>query len=526
MPTRHFDVIVLGRTVGALLCAALLARRELRVLVLGQGQQAPLYRVEGLPMMRRVFTLLSATSPSFRRCLSDLAQTQNFRRMTRPLDPMFALLEGPVRFEVPPDVELFGREIAREFPEVAQSIAELYAEISSDNGLLDAAFERDVVWPPGTFFERLETGRAASSLPHASSYGSEALLERLPPEHGFRSVMEQAALFSSHAGLEVKSMSTLALSRLHGSWTRGVHSLARGEQELEDFLTARIHAHGGMVQLEGRAERLVVKRGRVAGVIERGEDGLTAAEAVVSATTGETLAELSEGHGISPKARDHWPRVDVVGGRFVVNLLVDSQVVPSPLPRESFLKGQGQAAVDVHLQHYPAKAFQSTAVDEERLAGLTLLVAEMLLPVSAGVHLLGAREAVLATLRQYLPFIDEHLVLIDSPHDGLPAAAFSPTTKGRREPRYIERIHLRSASPSAEPMEPRLIVDAPGYLTFSGEPLRGPITGSYLVGPSVLPALGQEGEVLAAWSVARILTRKDRARQRMRRQLWTKIETS
>lgn len=526
MPTRHFDVIVLGRNVGALICAALLSRRELRVLVLGQGQQAPVYRVEGLPMMRRVFTLLSATSPSFRRCLADLAQTQNFRRMTRPLDPMFALLDGPIRFEVPPDVELFSREIAREFPEVAQSIAELYTEISSDNGLVDAAFERDAVWPPGTFFERWETGRVASSLPHATSYGAEPLLEKLPPGHGFRAVMERSAVFSSNAGLDVSSMSTLALSRLHGSWTRGVHSLPRGEQELEEFLTGRILAHGGMVHLEGRAERLVVKRGRVAGVIERGEDGLTAAEAIVSATTGEALAELSEGQGISPKARDHWPRVDIVGGRFVVNILVDSRVVPSPLPRESFLVGQGPAAVNVHLQHHPAKGFQSAAVDAERLEGLTLLVAEMLLPVSGGVHLLGAREAVVATVREYLPFLDEHLVLIDSPHDGLPATSFSPTERGRREPRFIERIHLRGASPSAEAMEPRLIVDAPGYLTFCGEPIRGPITGSYLVGPSVLPALGQEGEVLAAWSVARILTRKDRARQRMRRQLWTKIETS
>jgi hypothetical protein len=45
------------------------------------------------------------------------------------------------------------------------------------------------------------------------------------------------------------------------------------------------------------------------------------------------------------------------------------------------------------------------------------------------------------------------------------------------------------------------------------------------VGKTVLPALGQEGELIAAASVARIVTRRDRARQRMRRQMWTKIET-
>jgi hypothetical protein len=56
--------------------------------------------------------------------------------------------------------------------------------------------------------------------------------------------------------------------------------------------------------------------------------------------------------------------------------------------------------------------------------------------------------------------------------------------------------------------------------------LRGPIPGTFLVGSSVLPALGQEGELLAAWSVARLVTRGDRTRQRMRQKLWSKIETT
>ena len=55
--------------------------------------------------------------------------------------------------------------------------------------------------------------------------------------------------------------------------------------------------------------------------------------------------------------------------------------------------------------------------------------------------------------------------------------------------------------------------------------MRGPIPGTYLVDRTVLPALGQEGEPLAAWSAARLITRKDRTRQKMRREMWTKVET-
>ena len=68
-------------------------------------------------------------------------------------------------------------------------------------------------------------------------------------------------------------------------------------------------------------------------------------------------------------------------------------------------------------------------------------------------------------------------------------------------------------------------VDPAGYHDLGGEPFRGPIPGTYLVGPTVMPALGQEGELLAAWSAARTITRKNRARQKIRRQMWTKIET-
>ena len=65
-----------------------------------------------------------------------------------------------------------------------------------------------------------------------------------------------------------------------------------------------------------------------------------------------------------------------------------------------------------------------------------------------------------------------------------------------------------------------------GYFDLAAEPLRGPVPGTFLVGRTVLPALGQEGELLAALSVAHLITRKDKHRQKMRRHLWTKLETT
>ena len=148
---KHYDVVVLGAGLGALTTAALLARRSWRVLVLGQGYRPATYTYDGLTLARRPFTFLAHSSPAWGRVLVELAQSQTFKRRTRPLDPMFQVLAPRLRLELPPDLVLFGKEIDREYPEVRRVVDELYAELARTNAAADAAFERDAVWPPGTF---------------------------------------------------------------------------------------------------------------------------------------------------------------------------------------------------------------------------------------------------------------------------------------------------------------------------------------------------------------------------------------
>jgi hypothetical protein len=170
----------------------------------------------------------------------------------------------------------------------------------------------------------------------------------------------------------------------------------------------------------------------------------------------------------------------------------------------------------VHLQKRAAGPDAKGSRDGE-----VTLVAECVLPARSSLTVLEARHAVLETLRGAFPFLDEHTLVVDSVHDGLPLVDHS--TGVRRE---IERLHVTETSPGREPMERLWSVDPPGFLGVSGEPVRGPIPNTFLVGSTVLPALGQEGELLAAWSVARLVTRRDKARQRLRQKLWSKIETA
>ena len=116
--SKHYDVAILGAGVGALTAAALLARRSWRVLVLGQGWRPPTYQYDGVTLARRPFAFLAGSSPAWSRVLVELAQSQTFRRRTLALDPMFQVLARRLRLEVPPEVQLFGKEIDRVFPEV------------------------------------------------------------------------------------------------------------------------------------------------------------------------------------------------------------------------------------------------------------------------------------------------------------------------------------------------------------------------------------------------------------------------
>jgi phytoene dehydrogenase-like protein len=525
--TKHFDVIVLGRSIGALTTAALLARRDFTVLVLGQGERAAGYRAGNRTLSRRAFTMLAATSPTWNKVVVELAQSQTWKRRIRPASPMMQVLSPRRRLDVPPDVALFGREIDREYPELRRLCDELYGELARVNGAADEAFERDAVWPPGTFWERRETNRFAALLPHARAEPDADLLAEFPRGHAFRQIVAASVLFATDFSALPPPF---AVARLHGAWTRGVFTLARGEEELEEFLVDRIEAHGGRVLFGDRAASLHLRRGVAAGVVIDGDSSPTGASFVITDADGESLALLSGGEGIHKRAQREWPRITSSVGRFVVSLVVKRAGLPEPLGPEAFILPGDRPAPPrprtgeptsrrslppalrpvIHLQR-----IGRVGVEE----GEELLLAEMLLPDRGPIAPHEARHAVLSVLCAELPFLERHLVLVDSVHDGLPAWVWEG---GRR--RHADRAALKGASSTPEPMRRQLEVDPPGYLGLAGEPIRGPIERTLMVGRSVLPALGQEGQLLAAWGAARLVTRTDRQKERMRRDMWTKVE--
>jgi hypothetical protein len=509
---RHFDVVVIGRSLGCLTAAALLARRDFRVLVLGHGEPPPSYGWQGRRLARKLFSLPFGETPVWRRVLVDLAQSQTFRRQTRRIDPAFSLLAGPHRLQIPRERAAFAGEVRREFPDVQPVVDELWSTLALADRALEAALSRDVPLAPVGFLERLRARRWLGALPFASE-SLRGLLDKLPGGHIYREAAFLPAVFLGDWGCPEGELPLLGAARLQHDFMRHGLSFEGGADGFEDFLVQRIRAHGGRCELNERADGFTFRRGRVSGVVMGGGEETIGADQVVTGLDGRALVELSEGRGLSPSYA-RWPELKPTLGRFVVSCWVRGAGLPEPLGHEAMvLPGpdvRGAPRPPLHVQRLRDEADPS----------VEQLVAEVLVPLGQVRRGSELRGVVLSCLREQFPFIDRHLLLSDSPHDGLPL-----TVHEQGQTREIERVHLRGGSPRPEPMQPLWRAEPAGLLGLAGEPIVGPVRGTLLVGKTVFPGLGQEGELMAAWSAASRVTRKDRVWQRRRRQMWTKIDT-
>ena len=163
MPTSHYDVVVLGAHLEPLLCAALLAREGLRVLVLGQGAPEPSYVLEGVEVEPYGLTLTGAQSPAIQDTLELLALRQDVRQRTADRTQVFQLLLPDHRINVYPDAKSWLEEVNRELPRVTRQAADITRTLAEVRAELDLMVSRGLTWPPETFIERQQFAFTASA---------------------------------------------------------------------------------------------------------------------------------------------------------------------------------------------------------------------------------------------------------------------------------------------------------------------------------------------------------------------------
>lgn len=511
MNTAYYDVIVLGSRLGGLVSGALLAKNGFRVLVLGQDDVGPTYTVGPLTLPRGPFDFVAAHSPVVRRTLNELALLQQVRRRMIQHPVAFQVCLPKQRFDFALEPDVLEREIEREFPEVKRPIEDIHRAIRRASEALDRMTESDLVWPPEGFFEQRRFQRAAAGIPF-STRGNEAWdpLAELAEEHPFRHVVQAPARFST--GLDPSQLSGLGIAQPYASWMKGNLKLEGGYAWLRQQLAERLNTYSGEFRPRERADRILVRRGSVVGVR--------------LASTGETLGcsfvvancDLSKLLRIVPDRTPFEEVFERIGEpqprwfRFTLNCVLAPEGIPEGMAQDVFyvrdLERARSSETMLHIERHPP--------DEN---GHALLTVQTLLPRRSVEDIPGflgsVRERVLSAVGELVPFLGDHLLYVDSPHDGREAqdircrGDITPDEPWSRGPSTMEAVY-------GYPVR--------GVLGVCAMPSRTPIDRLYLCNEQVVPGLGLEGSLLAAASVARLVAKHDRRKEWMRRGLWTKSD--
>jgi len=508
--SSYFDVVLLGTDLGPLLAGALLAKRGFRVLLLGQDDRGPSYEVAGRTLPRAPFTFLAASSPIARRILAELALHQLIRRHATALDPMLQVALPSHRVDLPlGDAEL-AREIEREFPEVERPVADFHRDTARVSAELDRLLERDMVWPPETFFERREFARASAHAPFGKTGERRDPFAEFPDGHPFRLVVHTPVRFAD--GMDPDHPTALRTLRHYHTWIRGAAVLEGGEDMLRKMLEDRIRTNSGEIRPRDRADAILVRRGAACGVRLAGSGDEVGSSFVVSGSdVSATLPLLPDRRPFEllferigePQARYY---------RFTLNVVMRAAGVPVGMARDVFfVRSTKRPLWGDNVLHVQAESAQP---DGTRTLTIQALLPRRNIEDVPG-YLESVRERLLESLRELVPFLDEHLVLVDSPHDG----------------RDADDVVGKTTVPPADPWSrgPSTMAAVHGFPVTSALgtcalPVRTPIKRLLLCSRQVAPGLGAEGTFVTAWSVGRIVTRADRKKEWMRRGLWTKVE--
>jgi hypothetical protein len=503
---RYYDVVVLGTDLAPLTCAALLAKRGFRVLVLGQDDPEPSYTLGSFSLPRRLFQCAFGQTPVSQRVFSELGLGPGLRRLARSVDPAFQVAVPGHRVDVPQcDVELI-RSFEREFPEVRRPIEDFHKRVDRMMQGLDAVFATDMVLPPETFLERQRFARARRNLPRPRAGRDDDILAEFPDDHAFRSIASLPARFEG--GIDPGQFSPLRLLRLYGNCRRGALSFNGGMPVFRELLVQKIHAHSGQLRLDERADEIVVQRAEAMGLrLALSGDEIACGFVVLGVDVGRLprwLPDRSVLEGMFERVGEPMVR----HYRYTLNVVLRSAGMPTGLGSNLYFSSERPSSGSGRELHVC-----SQTLDAEH----SLICVETLLPArkvedDAG-FMARVRGECMDSLRELIPFLDQHVVLVDSPHDGR-------APDGQHKKLNSSQLARRGASSMPAVYSYPLVSN----LGLCALPIRTPVKRLLLCNSQLVPGLGSEGQLLAACSTARVITWADRSRSWMRRRLWAKVQ--
>jgi phytoene dehydrogenase-like protein len=476
--TSFYDVVVLGSDLAATVGAAVLAHRGFSVLVAGVPVEER-YAIGPYSLPRAPLAFVGIETPTLKRVVAELNLVQLLRRRLEPNRPAYQLLLPDHRLDVGDD---FPREIQRELPEAQQAFETAAARASDVSAALESILAQELILPPDGFWDRRDANRVAAKLPAAD----EDVLAALPDRHPLRIAYTMPATFA--AGWS--DPGAVALARLGDLHRRGTFRLDGGREGLRNLLLERLKTHSGEVRPELQPSSIVIKRGKVAGVTFEGRNDTVGCSHVFCGMGADRVAQLVSAGGEKPGRRlTEAAQIAPAYHRYLIHFVAPLDALPDALARLAYSVSDLNAPLDganalaLHL----ADGYGQHAV----------LSVEALAKDTSPAGLSTLRKEIRARLDALMPFVERHLLLVHSPHDGLP-------------PEGVDGE--RSQAPAPMAMDPVWHMPEPRALGFCGLPHATGIKHLSFASRQVLPGLGIEGELAAGWAAARLVLQIERKR--------------
>jgi hypothetical protein len=486
--TNYFDVVVYGSELTGLIAASLLGRRGLRVLLCGHDQIPATFQAGPYTLAREPGTLPPPDSEPVARVLRELGHTQIVRRRAQQVQPSLQFVFPGHRLEFSSGVDAVVAELAREFPDDHATIEPILARLRASSALLDPLLGSDMTLPPQGFWERRDVSRIQAQLPPPDA----DLLAPLGAYHPIRAGI--AALGALASGFAPADLGSLVQARAYDVARKGFHRLAT-EADLRSLFLDKLSTFSGEIREHVIPTELVWRRGNLNGLRVRPRNETIGFGTLIWASSAASLVTLA-GSESPRRLRETASSIRPACYRYILCMLVRPEALP---------EGMGRRVIAVRDPAKPKLEENAMSITvglpPPRHPNRIPIWIECLVTASAS-ESLGYLSVVRARLREELmrimPFYDQHLLVVASPHDGLPpelgpAARPEPSDTGR----------LPNLRPT--PMAPALSCDLQRVLGLGGAAHATGFKNVYLASNENLPGLGREGQFVSAWGVSRLI---------------------
>jgi phytoene dehydrogenase-like protein len=427
MRTRRsasFHILVIGDDLGSLAYAALAARAGYRVGVLGQGTPRGTYESQGHIFPREPQrTIGFQTSPAVNAVFRDLAMGLEMRNLPRPAETILQYVRSDSRMDMPREYERWMVELERELKDGGRTLRHFESWAAQVSRETDGLIASEMVLPTVGFRALSRYERALGeqrSLIEGRAPGGVAPLDSTRDGGATRALVLGA--LAHMTTLSSQPLSPLMTGRLWTQLKAGITSVPGGVDALRGIFIEKIKEQCGSYRESAKVARVEIKRGRATDVLLEEREEVLGCELLVSGMEPEAFFQLLGGDMRRDKFQQAVAGREPSAWRLTVNLAVDPRVIPVGMESEVLLisseSGPLDGADNLWISR-PGSSLAPGAVAYDGHPGRGVLSVTALMP-ARGLSLRPDSvrdlvDAVVDRLRGLIPWLDDHLELVDCP---------------------------------------------------------------------------------------------------------------